>query len=311
MKNFPSTSFFITIVIVIMAMFTSSVMAQNNSGLDYSKIPTYGEITLDINFGRDAFTKEVTSGGEVNVVYLGNDCSGFASDSPDFRLNWQGSASKLYIGFFAEDASKDATIIINTPDGSWVCDDDSDGLNPIAVIDRPAAGQYDIWIGSYDAESFITGEIVIMDLEQYSGSSNEAKLDYTMDPEYGTITLTAGFAPDPHSLVGISGGTIDVKSMDLGSDCIGYASKAPDFRLQWNGTTTNLVIRFEANNSSEDTVLLINTPDGGWICNDDAGSSTLNPAIRLNGQMEGQYDIWVASLSDGNYVEGKLIITER
>jgi hypothetical protein len=300
-------------ILACILVFPNVLKAQKNTmSLDYSKNPTYGEITLDTSFGREAHIQEVTSGGEVNASYLGGECSGFASDSPDFRLDWQGSASRLSIGFIADDPSKDATIIINTPDGSWICNDDAEGLNPVAVIENPAKGQYDIWIGSFEDGSYITGKLIIIDLEKFNVGSGEVNLDYTLDPQYGTITLTAGFNPDPHATSGISGGAIDVKNLGLGSsECIGYASKAPDFRLNWTGSTSSLVIRFEANNPSEDTVLLINTPDGKWICNDDANSGTLNPSLRLNGQLEGQYDIWVASLSNGSYVEGKLIVTER
>jgi hypothetical protein len=299
------------ISLMILFVLPSFAMAQKKK-LDYTKAPTYGEIKLDASFGQEAYNHEITSGGEINSSYLGEGCSGYVSEGPDFRLQWSGSSSRLAIGFIADDSSKDATILINLPNGNWLCNDDANGLNPEVILERPVAGQIDIWIGSYEEGKYITGKLVIKDLDQFAGGTSTETLDYQMDPQYGTITLVSGFTPDPHSITGVSGGIIDVKSLSLGgSDCIGFASKAPDFRLLWTGSTTSLVIRFESNSPADDTILIINTPDGSWICNDDAGSDTLNPVIRLNGQKEGQYDIWVASLTNGSYSEGKLIVTER
>jgi len=36
---------------------------------------------------------------------------------------------------------------INIPGGSWACNDDSNGLNPMIGYPSPATGQYDIYIG--------------------------------------------------------------------------------------------------------------------------------------------------------------------
>jgi hypothetical protein len=45
-------------------------------------------------------------------------------------------------------ASADTTLVINAPDGSWICADDVNGVNPAVSIN--AAGQYDVFVGSYD-----------------------------------------------------------------------------------------------------------------------------------------------------------------
>jgi hypothetical protein len=65
----------------------------------------------------------------------------------------------LYI--YAE-GNQDTTLLINTPDGSWVCDDDGHtGTNPLVVLPKAAEGLYDIWVGTYsndlsDATLFIS-----------------------------------------------------------------------------------------------------------------------------------------------------------
>ena len=53
-------------------------------------------------------------------------------------------------------------MIVNGPNGDWVCNDDQDGLNPGVVFQNPSSGVYDIWVGSYwegtdmDAQLFIS-----------------------------------------------------------------------------------------------------------------------------------------------------------
>ena len=51
-------------------------------------------------------------------------------------------------------AAEDTTLLVNRPDGSWVCNDDDlgDG-NPVLVITSAADGLYDIWVGTYGASN--------------------------------------------------------------------------------------------------------------------------------------------------------------
>jgi S1-C subfamily serine protease len=134
------------------------------------------------------------------------------------------------------------------------------------------------------------------------------ELDYRLTPAFGDVTLAAGFMPDPYTLRMTSGGTVDTTY--LGGDCIGYAADAPDFRLHWSGRSDQLRIFFRADGEG-DTTLLINRPDGSWVCNDDAHHRTLDPMVIINNPAVGQYDIWVGSYYDGEYIDGVLSITER
>ena len=60
----------------------------------------------------------------------------------------------------------------------------------------------------------------------------------------------------------------------------------------------------------EDTVLLVNSPDAEWHCNDDF--SGLNPAVVFENPLEGQYDIWVGTYSpvEGEYPPATLAVTQ-
>ena len=150
---------------------------------------------------------------------------------------------------------------------------------------------------------------------EYSGSQpsdgksqQTTALDYTLEPSYELISLTAGFRPDPHSTRLTSGGGVDVTY--LGNNCAGYAAVAPDVRLSWNGSSNQFRIYFQADDLNQDTTLIINRPDGGWVCNDDFDDTTRNPMIVFDSPAAGQYDIWVGSYNSGEFIVGTLSVTE-
>lgn len=286
--------------------------------LNFSLSPNYGTQALNAGFVPDPFEVNVTSGGSVNATYLGGGCGGYATSAPDFRLNWSGTSSRLRIMFVAATAGQDATLIINAPNGSWFCNDDSSGtVNPMVEFSNPQAGQYDIWVGSYTAGEYISGTLRIteLDLTPASGAQppnpgpgpapSGGTLNFSLSPNYGSQTLSAGFLPDPFQVNITSGGTVDVSY--LGGGCIGYATSAPDFSLQWSGNTTRLRIMFTAS-GGQDTTLIVNSANGSWVCNDDYGG--LNPMVEFLNPPSGRYDIWVGSYSSGQYVSGVLKITE-
>jgi serine protease Do len=283
---------------------TSPVLTDGR--LDVSEEPTFGTVSLAAGFTPDPHTVEMPSGGEVDVSYLGSGCTGYAAIAPDYRLNWTGDTDELRIFFAAEDGS-DTTLLINQADGTWLCDDDSDfGLDPLIAIENPAPGQYDIWVGSYSAGDFIDGTLHITELDLEPTEVGPDELDLSLDPFYGSTDLEAGFVPDPFEAEITSGGSIDAEY--LGGACVGFAAAAPDFRMNWSGSSDELRIFFEAEDDGDST-MIVNSPNGDWVCDDDA-DGTLNPMVIVEDPEEGQYDIWIGSYSRGEFISGTLSITE-
>ena len=138
-------------------------------------------------------------------------------------------------------------------------------------------------------------------------------LDYDLDPNFGEVTLEAGFPVDPYAVDIVSGGDVDVGALALGEDCWGYATSAPDLRLWWTGQSTPGTFRilFEAA-GGEDTVLIVNNFYGQWQCNDDYDFGTLNPGMDIEdvGAQSLRMEIWVASFDMGVNAPGTLYITE-
>ena len=126
--------------------------------LNFSLPPNFGSTSLVSGFVPDPFTVGLTSGGSVNVSYLGGGCTGFASSAPDFSVNYTSGAFPTLRFYFI--GGGDTTMIINTPGGSYVCVDDSFGtLNPTIDFNGPSSGRYDIWIGSFSQGTNISGTL--------------------------------------------------------------------------------------------------------------------------------------------------------
>ena len=131
-----------------------------------------------------------------------------------------------------------------------------------------------------------------------------AAQDYSLNPNYGSVSLRAGFTPDPYNVSVTSGGSIAASRQFSG--CQGYISNAPDFRVHWDGRgNLPLVISVSSN---ADTTLVVNGPDGQWWCDDDSGEG-LNPSIRFSSPRSGQYDIWVGTYND-SFERATLSISE-
>ncbi len=124
------------------AALAAPVLAQN-----FNLPPAFGTLNLTAGFMPDPQHVDLVAGGNIPAGRLGRDCAGSIADAPDVRLNYTAGGFPLYI--FAN-SSRDTTLVVNLPDGSWVCNDDFIGLDPGIVLQRPASGQYDIWVGVFE-----------------------------------------------------------------------------------------------------------------------------------------------------------------
>lgn len=282
---------------------TTTVPTQP-AGPDYALNPTYGTYNLQTGFLPDPYNINVVAGGNSNVSAMtGGQCAGYAASAPDVRVFFQGGNFNQ-INFSAL-SSADTTLIVNDPNGTWWCDDDSgNGLNPLLSL-TPLSGQYDIWVGTFGS-STAQATLSISELPyNYSGTTTvPAGPNYALTPTYGTYNLQSGFLPDPYNINVVAGGNSNVSTM-TGGQCAGYAASAPDVRVFFQGGNFNQII-FSAN-SSADTTIIVNDPNGNWYCDDDSGNG-LNPSLSLH-PLTGQYDIWVGTYGS-NTAQATLGISE-
>jgi hypothetical protein len=126
-------------------------------------------------------------------------------------------------------------------------------------------------------------------------------------PTYGSIQLRSGFQPDPHNVNLVAGGPLNARST-LGNNCPGFIAENPDFDLYWTAGSGSLPLVISAD-SQTDTTLVVRTPSGQWLCEDDGGHSGMNPGMRIDNPQSGLYDIWVGTYSGGT-AQATLSISE-
>lgn len=247
---------------------------------------------------------------------------------PDVVLNWKEDATVDALRIFFM-STGDPTLVVVAPDGSLLCNDDLNPLmlDPYIEIPQPQEGRYAIYVGSYEGNAHVPGFLVFTSLDL-----NPATLDLTqllpreVDPaaagevipesallldhapaaEPGEVTLTDGYASYSQEMTG--GGSLGVFNVELNNQlCTGFVDAIPTFKFSWEGSAERLHLFFEGSN---DSTLVVRTPDGSYACNDDyQGSRNMNPRVEIVPQ-PGEYTIYVGSFSPSEVVSGTLTITE-
>ena len=145
------------------ALLIAALAAAPAAAQDYNADPNFGTLDLASGFTPDPQVVAVRSGGNINAQTIATTCAGFISNAPDVRLNYTAGSLPLIISVAA---SADTTLVVNGPDGSYYCDDDSgaQGMNPMVRFNHPASGQYDIWIGTYGNSSLQPAQLHISEL---------------------------------------------------------------------------------------------------------------------------------------------------
>lgn len=343
----------VLVVTALVALPTAFVSAQTGT-LDPAADPNYAIIGLDPNFfelmdGSPAVIS-IVSGGDVDANATDPSCRGFGTSQPDLVVFWSGQVNTLRF-FFS--SLGDTTLIINMPDGTYACNDDGDGLNPVVDIVNPAEGEYAIWVGSFSstalnpgylfmtpdttlapstlAEPLLmasgsTGGVTPTVVQStggtassggLSGSSSTSGSTTTTGPinlqPAGPVSLTAGFVPDPYAAAIAAGGPVDVASLNLtsadGQSCRGFAPDNPQLALTWSGQSPNLRVFFVATQFADST-MVVQLPNGTFLCNDDFPGGNLNPLVDIPNAGPGVYNIYVGTFSQNQSNPGTLYITE-
>ncbi len=140
---------------------TSHTQAQSPLVIG-GRAANFGVQALTGGFMPDPAQYQVVSGGSLHGSVASSSCRGYVTGQPDLILHYNNAAS--FVRFFVR-GQGDTTLIINDAAGRWHCDDDSGGsLNPMVDINNPPSGQYDIWIGSYQAGTNVRGTLGVTEL---------------------------------------------------------------------------------------------------------------------------------------------------
>lgn len=286
--------------VAALCLIPAGALAQN-----VAAAPLYGTVNLSAGFSPDPQIRSVRAGGSDYTTLAG--CNAYINAAaPDLDLNYNSGSFPLTI---EARSGLDVTLLVNAPDGSWHCNDDGgNGTDALLTFGAPMSGQYNIWVGTYRAQTgnLPEAQVYITELAGGGGgvSNSSGALDWSAQSNYGTINLSAGFSPDPYMRSISAGGSTPVPDYNAG--CRGYASSNPDIDLNYSAGGYQLNIYAK---SGQDITLIVNAPDGSWWCSDDANGT--NPHVNFTNPRSGQYNIWIGTYrSSGTLPESVLYISE-
>lgn len=287
--------------------------------LDLSAPARHGNIELTGGFSPDPYNMDIRAGGDrdANLGVMGQTvasgyCTGHVTAEPTAELRFEAGDLPLYI---SASADEDLTLLVNAPDGAWLCDDDgSDGLNPGLTIDAPQSGVYDIYVGTYgERDAPVPAALHISELGYGPEATSSDDVwdedmtpaDITLPALFGDHTLTGGFLPDPYTIELTAGGPLDAGTATESSMwCAGYITQAPSVELYYDGAAELHIYA----TSEADTTLAVNRPDGSWVCDDDGGEG-LDAGLSFEADASGIYDIYVGTFG-GQEAPATLNISE-
>jgi hypothetical protein len=124
--------------------------------LDPDAIPLFGSANLESGFSPDPYSVDVEAGGSVDTAGSSPAC-GTTSYHPAFVLDWDGGDAGSFLRiFFTPDDDTGTTLLVLTPEGEWLCEEDS-------VLDLRSApsGEYAIWVGTPEDGTRAEGSLFI------------------------------------------------------------------------------------------------------------------------------------------------------
>jgi serine protease Do/protease YdgD len=149
--------FRLIVLALMLASGAGEVAAQEDA-----PVPLLGEVLLEGVFDPDPYILNVPrAGGPVDAAVLGEGCVGLIPEAPHYALTYTGQQS-FRIYFLG---TLDSTLVVQLPDGTYVCNDDAVGLDPAVVILDSEAGVYNIWVGTYEPDQDTWGYLMVTEIE--------------------------------------------------------------------------------------------------------------------------------------------------
>ncbi|MFY0636420.1 hypothetical protein [Maricaulis maris] len=274
-----------TLLATSLAVMAGVATAGLAEGQTAAREPVSGTLRLDPSQGPQRFDMSISAGGDIEADDLGRDCAGEIADAPSLRLHYGSGGDMLRV--FAM-SNTDTSLVIQTPSGDWLCNDDAmGGLDPILSLSSPQEGEYNIWVGR--VSSFWGGgdsepvELGILNID-----SNAEMPRYL--PTYATLRLTSGFQPSELDVRAHANGAVRPPAWD--NRCGAVSSETPALNLEFDGNGSGLMVRA---NGSDDLTLMVRTPNGDFVCNDELEAADF---VDLPSALSGAYTIWVGPQVD-------------
>ena len=269
-----------------------------DNSVDVNARPLHGQARLSSGFSPNPHRASVRAGGPVDATLAlathtvaEGYCYGRITREPTYRLTWNGRGEPLYISTGSEEV--DTLLLVNAPDGSWWCDDDSAGnLNAGLVIEDAPPGVYDIYVGAFDSET-LASDLFISN----TGFGPEAlsmRADPSLAPRFGAFSIDPAAFALPYEQEIEAGGPLRAYQAGFSQTeyCAGYVSREPTLLINWAAdAAAPFTIYLDA---ERDTTLAVRLPDGSWRCDDD-GSTGLNAGLVFSAGEPGGYLVYAGT----------------
>lgn len=119
---------------------------QPVSGISPNSPPVFGGVNLRAGFMPDPHVVAGTAGGPVSAQAVDQSCRGYVSPQPSHLLVTQTGFNQIRIA--VNGGSLDTTLMVMLPNGQVVCNDDSEGFNPLVAFST-GPGTVRVWVGTY------------------------------------------------------------------------------------------------------------------------------------------------------------------
>lgn len=122
--------------------------------------PEPDQILLENGFVPDPHVVEGTTVGTRDASELAEGCHGFIATEPDHLLATRGTFAELRVLAHAEE---DVSLVVERPDGTYLCADDDDGTDPVLAAPF-GEGAYRIWVGAAQRDREISYQLGFSEL---------------------------------------------------------------------------------------------------------------------------------------------------
>jgi len=126
----------------------AAILACGGGGGGGGSSSNTGTMMIAPGFTPDPMTRSGEGGGPFDGTRHGEGCIGWIGAVADERLHLTGEFSYLRV---VARANQDIALIIRMSDGTYRCNDDSEGLNPM-IEDSFPRGIHQIYVGSLSRE---------------------------------------------------------------------------------------------------------------------------------------------------------------
>lgn len=140
-------------------------------------------------------------------------------------------------------------------------------------------------------------------------AQDEQPLDVTAPAEFGSVSISAGFMPDPYRVATIiGGGDVEAARRNLGPNCVGFIGIVPDIRVSLGTALPFMRIIYISDTITTDTAMVVRDPSGNFRCNNNS-FGIFNPSLDFENAVPGDYTVWISGFTPNSPVYGDLYVT--